>query len=632
MSGRLRVLLLLCCLGSLGAQAQEAIEAFDVRLQVEPNGDVLVTERIAVQAQGRQIVRGIYRDVPTRYSLGKGAVRNTPLTLILATRDGKPEPVVQQPLENGVRLRLGDSTTPLAPGRYLYELQYRMDAQLLHRKATDELYWNVTGNYWRLPILHASVEVLLPEGALIDAAHGYTGYLGDRREDYELVEQQGNRLRMATSRALREQEGFTVAVKWPAGLVARPNWSERMYRRYLDNPRIMLGFASLLGLLLFYGLCWLTVGRGPAKGLIIPLFSAPDGVSPTVASYLWKRGFAGDQRGAQELGILFTDMTIRGLLRMKMKGGNLTLSHGKAPHAPAREVERRVLVQLLPRGQETLPLRGSYEPRLEAALEACRNALKDVEANYFNNHTALWLVGAGFALMACLGLLTSVPNEVAPADDILIAAVFLLAGGTWAFFAFSSGAILSGLAFLLLSLGIMVFLGSMVGEQVLTLCLLLAASVLLFRKLLRAPTKSTRHLLDALAGYREYLSLAERDTLALAGKAPVMSIELYEKHLPYAMALGVEEQWNRRFTAALKQGALAPSAADYQQQWFTDNVTRSETHSLGGILGKVLHPVVTPPPAPDASSDHGSSSDSDSASSGGGSSGGGAGGGGGGGW
>ncbi|WP_260679616.1 DUF2207 domain-containing protein [Ectopseudomonas mendocina] len=91
MSGRLRVLLLLCCFCVFGVQAEEVIQAYDVRLQVEPNGEVLVTERIAVVAEGKAIVRGIFRDIPTRYGLGKGLLRNTPLTLISATRDGQPE-------------------------------------------------------------------------------------------------------------------------------------------------------------------------------------------------------------------------------------------------------------------------------------------------------------------------------------------------------------------------------------------------------------------------------------------------------------------------------------------------------------------------------------------------------------
>ena len=72
MSGRLRVLLWLCCFCAFGLRAEEAIQAYDVRMQVEPSGDVLVTERIAVMAEGKMIVRGIYRDIPVRYRLGNG--------------------------------------------------------------------------------------------------------------------------------------------------------------------------------------------------------------------------------------------------------------------------------------------------------------------------------------------------------------------------------------------------------------------------------------------------------------------------------------------------------------------------------------------------------------------------------
>lgn len=58
--------LLLCCLLPGLALAQEATEDFAVSLQVEADGNLLVTERIAVIAEGQQISRGIYRDIPTR--------------------------------------------------------------------------------------------------------------------------------------------------------------------------------------------------------------------------------------------------------------------------------------------------------------------------------------------------------------------------------------------------------------------------------------------------------------------------------------------------------------------------------------------------------------------------------------
>jgi len=116
-----------------------------------------------------------------------------------------------------------------------------------------------------------------------------------------------------------------------------------------------------------------------------------------------------------------------------------------------------------------------------------------------------------------------------------------------------------------------------------------------------------------------------------------MSIALYERHLPYAMALGVERQWTQCFTAELRKGTLAPVEVDYQPQGFTQLMTSGEAMTLAWNLDRMLMTASVPPDAPrSVDSFSGSSSDDSgsgsSASHGGGSSGGGAGGGGGGGW
>ncbi|VEE18126.1 DUF2207 domain-containing protein [Ectopseudomonas mendocina] len=633
MSGRLRVLLLLCCFCVFGVQAEEVIQAYDVRLQVEPNGEVLVSERIAVVAEGKAIVRGIFRDIPTRYGLGKGLLRNTPLTLISATRDGHPENVAQQALDHGIRLRLGSADTQLEPGPYLYELTYRMDAQLLHHARVDELYWNVTGNDWLLPIRAASVEVVLPKGAQIEAVHGYTGHSGSQAGDYEVLEQADNRLRMATNRPLHAHEGFTVAVAWQAGLVTRPAWWERLLRLLSDNLRhsLLMGtFAVLLG---YYARQWWARGRGPARGVVIPLFELSRGISPVMAGYVWRRGLGGDSKGVRALSIMVTDLAIRGWLSLQRHAEGLQLTRTESATDDLREDERQVLNALIPQEGGSLVLGGGYEPRLARALGGLRKSLAVIEQNNFNNHTGQWLCGAFLALSAGIALLLTSTSDAKAAQDalwlVLIAVV--LAAAMLQFMSSSIGAAGVIMLFVLGTLGIA---AGLAGGGVVLQCVALFAIVAVARKFLRAPTTAGRRLLDELEGYRDYLSLGEKDVLDRAGQAPVMSIALYERHLPYAMALGVEQQWTNRFTSELQKGTLEPVAVDYRPQGFTSLMTSGEARTLAWNLDRVLMSASVPPEAPRSSDDFSSSGSSSgsSASRGGGSSGGGAGGGGGGGW
>lgn len=637
MSGRLRILLLLCCFCVCGVQAEEAIQSYDVRLQVELSGEVLVTERIAVIAEGQQISRGIYRDIPTRYSLGKGLLRSTPLTLISATRDGQPESVTQQALEHGVRLRLGRADVRLQPGPYVYELIYRMDAQLQFHARVDELYWNVTGNDWRLPIRQASVEVLLPEGAQIEAAHAYTGYRGSREGAYKVVEQQGNRLRLVTTRELKVGEGFTVATAWPAGLVSRPSWWQNLLRLVIDNLRDILSLLVCVGLVGFYLYLWWTIGRGPRKGLVIPLFELPRGISPAMAGYVWHRGPAGDPRGVRALSIMLTDLAIRGWLRLQRNAEGLLLTRAEAPGDAIREDERRVLNALIASEDGSLTLSNRYEPRLTTALDGLLRSFEVIEHNNFNRHTGEWLIGVCFAFVASFISLVTTPADSAATSNAFWLMVVGAGLGAWGVSLLRSAHAGAGVLLVLLMLVLAICAASQVGGPAVLLCLILFVIVMVARTLLRAPSIAGRRLLDELEGYREYLSLAEKDVLDKAGQAPVMSIAHYERHLPYAMALGVERQWTERFTYELRKGTLAPVEVDYQPQAFTQMMASGAAHSLAWNLDRMLMSSSTPPQAPRSSDDFspsggGGSGSSSSASHGGGSSGGGAGGGGGGGW
>ena len=148
--------------------------------------------------------------------------------------------------------------------------------------------------------------------------------------------------------------------------------------------------------------------------------------------------------------------------------------------------------------------------------------------------------------------------------------------------------------------------------------------------LMPAPTLEGRRLLDALEGYRDYLQLAESDVLALAGDAPAMSIALYERHLPFAMALGVEDKWSARFSAALASGLIDPEQRDYQPTWYHSRSSYSSPQAMSSALAAGLSSATALASTPPQSSS--SSGGGGGGSSGGGSSGGGGGGGGGGGW
>ena len=142
-----------------------------------------------------------------------------------------------------------------------------------------------------------------------------------------------------------------------------------------------------------------------------------------------------------------------------------------------------------------------------------------------------------------------------------------------------------------------------------------------FRKLLKAPSLKGRTALDEIEGFRLYLSVAEKDRMNLLNP-PRRTPELFERFLPYALALEVEQNWSESFSEVLAQASRERGGA-YVPAWYVGGGfdparPGAFASSLGSGLASSIAAASTPP---------GSIS-----GFGGGSSGGGGGGGGGGGW
>jgi hypothetical protein len=77
---------LLLVLGALAAQAAERVLEFHSDIRIDAKGTLTVTETIAVQAEGREIRRGILRDFPTDYRDRYGNRVSVPLEVLGVTR------------------------------------------------------------------------------------------------------------------------------------------------------------------------------------------------------------------------------------------------------------------------------------------------------------------------------------------------------------------------------------------------------------------------------------------------------------------------------------------------------------------------------------------------------------------
>jgi uncharacterized protein (TIGR04222 family) len=143
----------------------------------------------------------------------------------------------------------------------------------------------------------------------------------------------------------------------------------------------------------------------------------------------------------------------------------------------------------------------------------------------------------------------------------------------------------------------------------------------LFFFLMRAPTPAGRIVMDEIEGFKSYLDTAEQDRLDQM-RSPALTPEVFETFLPYAFALGVENNWCKRFAREIPEQARQQTG--YHPGWYNGQVHGiSALSHLGNDFGSSFSSAISAASTPPGSS---------SGSGGGGFSGGGGGGGGGGGW
>ncbi len=624
------------------ASAEEAIRLYRSDVAVAADGSLAVTETIRVNAEGRNIRHGIYRDFPIRFEDRSGAIARNSFELVSASRDGQPEKARVERNADMVRVWLGSRDTVVAPGTHTYRLEYRTDRQIRFFDDHDELVWNATGTEWMFPIDEAVATVRLPPGARAQKTAAYTGHYGSRAGDATAsLSDDGNAVTFRTTKPLGAREGLTVAVSFPKGFVRPPTESQRLAWYLRDHLGTIIAAGGLVLVFGYYLFAWLRVGRDPPKGIAVPRWEPPEGVSPALTNYIWNRGLK--RQGFPALSAAAIALSVKGYLRLDV-GETVTLSRTDEPKKGVRfPVGEAALLGKLDYYGGRLTLDRSEGEKVAAVGSSFRSAMEKEHRAVFYRHNYGW-IAAGVVLSVATLLATVFLGNLS-ADSMQILFPALVGGFILTVFSITlARSARSGLggkirlafvaffvAIALTNVGIFSASGllSAVHDPLLVGSMVTLVLVnLLFFFLMGAPTPLGRKRTDEIEGLQRYLTVAEKDRMNMAG-APHMSPEHFETLLPYAVALGVEKPWSRAFEAwlasAAAAGALAAGYA-YQPAWYHGGPfdAASIGERMGGLAGTMSDSFTAALPAPKSSSS--------GFSSGGGFSGGGGGGGGGGGW
>jgi len=633
----------LCLLVGGAARAEEYFDRYDSDIALSKSGKMTVTETIRVHAEGNAIRRGIYRDFPLTFTDAEGREKEVGFDIMSVERDGRPEPYRTENIRRGVRIYFGSADVLLTPGFHEYRLTYETTRQIRFFDTHDELYWNVTGTEWAFPIRRASATVTLPQGVSAEALAYFTGPFGAAEKNAR-AENLGNTALFETTSALGPHEGLTIAVQMPAGSIDKPTAAEERAMFLKDNRNLFLGFGGLVLVFCYYVWAWLSVGRDPPRGVVVPRWDAPEGMSPALVNYIDEKGFGG--HGWTAVSASFLNLAVKGLVELSDLTNSITVKRTAKPVEGALPTGEATLLAAMPSEGSHFTIQKSNGKRVQKLGADFRDAMeKEHRQKYYLANWPQVITGIliSLACLAALVIFGSLPEE-----GVVLVILPVFASVFVSIFAFVLGKNFrqaKTLGARIMAVVIMAFVGfvlvtvfggiatALYIESAATGHLPLFAAIggivvtnLVFFFLMGAPTPLGRRMMDGIEGLRQYLTLAEKDRMNMAG-APEMSPRHFETLLPYAVALGVEKPWSETFDRWLLTAAAAGAAAAYQPGWYHGDSFSSGnfTDRVGGFAGSMASTMTSSLPDPPKSSSSGFSS-------GGGSSGGGGGGGGGGGW
>lgn len=576
----------------------EFVEFMDVTMVVNPDSSVSVTEKIEYNF-GEEEKHGIYRIIPLTNAVGtfdRLNIKDIGVTdengisqnFSLSTND---------PLSFNkvINIKIGDPDITVS-GKHTYIIKYTAYNLLGYFDDRTEVYWNVTGNEWEVPISYVEAHIILPksitESELKTASYcgefGSKDSCGDNTISYKNTELSTQVDFSSTNekdlKNLYLGQGITIAVGFPNGVVYTPSTSDIIIR-FLKNYWF-IPFPIFITLLWFRKSISYFIRRRKfySKNTIIPEYDAGD-MDPLEVAGILNGGIENKHLSAH---IIY--LAIQGYIIIKKVDDEYTFLGTKKDMSKLSGYSKNLLEGIADKTESDLT--DTFDPISTSIILRVMNSL--------HNREYIDMPVTPFGK----------PRSRMRGFPVIFLSLFLAANPgvfIWLIVGKSAGFIFSGSCVLI---GLVSFIVGISRNR-------------LTNKGFEAEHK--------LLGLKHYISVAEEERIKFHN-APEKNPELFEKLLPYAMVFGLEKKWAKEFESIYT--SVPNWYPDFSGQTFSTALFASSLNDFSSSTTKSLFssPLSFSYGGRGSSGSSFGSSGSSSGSSGGGSSGGGGGGGGGGSW
>lgn len=308
----------------------EEITSFDVNISIQKDGSFQVSEKILYDFETQE-KHGIYRSVPYIRRNAEGKQFILEISNIRVTdEDNRPYQFTIATEGERKKLKIGNPNATIT-GKHLFSVLYSVGGGITYFSDHDELFWQVTGTEWQVPIRRASLTVSLPES--IDQSNirmtCYTGLTDSRVSDCSTAYANGQ-VSVASDRTFSPGEGITAVVGFPKNLVAvrepKPvnTWLSQLVMTIVSILLILAAIFWYLILPVWIVIHWFRVGRDPkpAMGVTSAWFDVPKSDSRRPLTPGETGTLIDEKAGMREITATIVDLARRGYLKIveKKKG------------------------------------------------------------------------------------------------------------------------------------------------------------------------------------------------------------------------------------------------------------------------------------------------------------------------
>jgi uncharacterized membrane protein len=521
----------------------EAIEDFNVNIAIQKNGVLFVTENIVYNFGSNQR-HGIFRDIPLTAVEGPRLHINVSG---VSNEFGQPYQYTTSIANNTLRIKIGEPNV-FVSGVKTYVISYQVYNAIRNFNDHNELYWNATGNQWPVSIQKAGVSVILPDSFVPNVRMDcFTGLQGSVWKNC-VFNQGGSNITYSTTKPLNAKEGLTIVLGIPLGYISNeavPSQKNYPATNSSNNLNFLVSF-FFLGLfivvlaIVFVLLKPKALPRELRDRPIIAEYEPPDNLLPIEIGALL------DHRvDLADISSVIISLAVRGYLKIRFIVEEIAFWPDKKDFefiklkdgADLTHPADKIIFDFLFSGRDRVKISD-----LEKQKDFFQLDFKKIQ-----KATESYLYEKGYFDQAAKDRAEKIRNYLPPTATILFIVFFL-----------SFQILPAGLAIALLPLILIVI----------TILFLMKA------KLNYKLTPQGISALGKILGFKEFLEVTEKDRLKFLN-APELQPEIFEKFLPYAMVLGVEKSWSKKFEGIYSQNP----------NWYEDStITRFNSDTLSRKL------------------------------------------------